>query len=335
MKIAVLGAGAWGTALSMVFARDSAHSATLWARDPGLCAALQAARENERYLPGRAFPDVLKISSDFAAAVEGADLALLAAPLAGFRTTLRRLRQTAPALPFLWVCKGLEADSGLLPHQVAAEEMAGAGSGTGGVPFGALTGPSFADEVARGLPTAVTLASADADYARAMAQALSGQRLRIYASADIIGAEVGGAVKNVLAIAAGISDGLGLGLNARAALITRGLAETVRFGMALGARRETFMGLAGMGDLILTCTGDLSRNRRVGLALAAGRPLAAITRELGHVAEGVPSAREVARRAAALGVDMPITQAVCGVLDGSTSPARAVEQLMGRDPKDE
>lgn len=335
MKIAVLGAGAWGTALAIAFARNNAHALTLWARDAGLCAAMRAARENERYLPGRAFPETLALSSDFAAAVEGADLALLAAPLAGFRATLRMLRLAAPTLPFLWVCKGLEADSGLLPHQVAAEEMAGAGSGVAGVAYGALTGPSFADEVARGLPTAVTLASADAGYARAMAQSLSGQRLRIYANDDLIGAEVGGAVKNVLAIAAGISDGLGLGLNARAALITRGLAETVRFGMALGARRETFMGLAGLGDLILTCTGDLSRNRRVGLALAAGRPLAAITRELGHIAEGVPSAREVLRRATTLNVDMPITQAVCAVLDGRTSAAIAVEQLMGREPKDE
>ncbi len=338
MKIAVLGAGAWGTALAIAFARNNAHAPTLWARDADLCAAMRAARENERYLPGRVFPETLALSADFAAAVEGADLALLAAPLAGFRATLRMLRRAAPKLPFLWVCKGLEADSGLLPHQVAAEEMAGAEDEVAGVAevnFGALTGPSFADEVARGLPTAVTLASADAGYARAMAQSLSGQRLRIYASDDVIGAEVGGAVKNVLAIAAGISDGLGLGLNARAALITRGLAETVRFGMALGARRETFMGLAGMGDLILTCTGDLSRNRRVGLALAAGRPLAAITRELGHVAEGVPSAWEVSRRATALDVDMPITQAVCAVLEGRTSAAIAVEQLMGRDPKDE
>ncbi len=335
MKIAILGAGAWGTALAIAISRNPAHVPTLWARDAKLCAAMQAARENERYLPGRVLPETLTLSSDIADAVKDAELAVLAAPLAGFRNTLKMLRQSAPKLPFLWVCKGLEADSGLLPHQVAAEEITAIGGKVAQPAFGVLTGPSFADEVARGLPTAVTLASADASFARAMAQTLSGQRLRIYASDDLVGAEVGGAVKNVLAIAAGISDGLGLGLNARAALITRGLAETVRFGVALGARRETFMGLAGMGDLILTCTGDLSRNRRVGLALAAGRPLAAITHELGHVAEGVPSAREVLRRAAALGVDMPITQAVCAVLDGRTSAAIAVEQLMGRDPKDE
>ncbi|MBI3523357.1 MAG: NAD(P)-dependent glycerol-3-phosphate dehydrogenase [Betaproteobacteria bacterium] len=332
MKIAVLGAGAWGTALAIALARHNRHALTLWGRDPGLCAAMRTARENPTYLPGQRFPETLTITADFPAALKDADLTLLAAPLAGFRTTLRRLRQAAPALPFLWVCKGLETGSGLLPHQVAAEETTGTGNRAS---FGVLTGPSFAEEVARGLPAAVTLASADADYARAVAQALSGPRLRVYASDDLIGAEVGGAVKNVMAIAAGISDGLGLGLNARAALITRGLAETVRFGAVLGAQRATFMGLAGMGDLILTCTGDLSRNRRVGLALAAGRPLAEITRELGHVAEGVTSAREISRRATMLGVDMPITQAVCAVLDGRTSAASAVEQLMGRDAKEE
>ncbi|MDD5177401.1 MAG: NAD(P)-dependent glycerol-3-phosphate dehydrogenase [Sterolibacterium sp.] len=330
MKIAVLGAGAWGTALAIAFARSDAHAVTLWVHDAGLVARLQAARENPAYLPGQAFPKALALTGDFAASVDRAELALIAAPLAELRSTLSTLRRTAPSLHFLWVCKGLEAGTGLLPHQVAAEEMT-----TSATSNGVLTGPSFAEEVARGLPTAVTLASVDAGFARTMSQALSSQRLRIYAGSDVIGAEVGGAVKNILAIATGICDGLGLGLNARAALITRGLAETVRFGMALGARRETFMGLAGMGDLILTCTGDLSRNRRVGLALASGQTLETITRELGHVAEGVPSAREVARRAAQLNVDMPITQTVCALLDGRLSAAAAVEQLMARDPKDE
>lgn len=328
MNIAILGAGAWGTALAVVFAR--AHDVTLWARDAKVCAAMQAARENQRYLPGCAFPETLKLSADLAGAVGGVDLALIATPLSGLRPTLHQLRATAADLPFIWLCKGLEAGSGLLPHQVAAEEMAGTTARCG-----VLSGPSFAEEVAHGLPAAVTLASADAEFARSMVQALAGRRLRIYANDDLIGVEVGGAVKNVLAIAAGISDGLGLGLNARAALITRGLAEAMRFGQALGARRETFMGLAGMGDLILTCTGDLSRNRRVGLALAAGQPLADITRELGHVAEGVSSAREVVRRSAALGVELPIIQAVCAVLDGHLSPVAAVEQLMNRDPKAE
>jgi glycerol-3-phosphate dehydrogenase (NAD(P)+) len=226
------------------------------------------------------------------------------------------------------VCKGLEAGSGLLPHQVVAEVM-------GKAVCGVLTGPSFALEVARGLPTAITLVATDAAFAEAMAQSLHGGNLRIYANQDLVGAEVGGAVKNVLAIATGICDGLGLGLNARAALITRGLAEITRFGEALGARRETFMGLAGMGDLILTCTGDLSRNRRVGLLLAEGKALEDISRELGHVAEGVPAAREVARRATELGIDMPITRAVAAVLDGRITPRAAVEQLMARDPTHE
>ena len=331
MNIAILGAGAWGTALAIAFAR--AHEVTLWARDTGLCATMQAARANERYLPGSTFPETLKLSADFAAAVYGVDLVLIATPLAGLRPTVRMLCQTAPAVPFLWLCKGLEAGTGLFPHQGVAEERGDAS--VAACPCGALTGPSFAEEVARGLPTAVTLASSDAGFARGMTQALSGPRLRIYANGDVIGAEVGGAVKNVLAIASGISDGLGLGHNAWAALITRGLAEIVRFGLALGARRETLMGLAGMGDLILTCTGDLSRNRRVGLALATGRSLADIVRELGHVAEGVSSAREVARRATSLGIEMPIVQAVCAVLDGRFPASAAVDHLMGRDPKDE
>ncbi|SMB24055.1 glycerol-3-phosphate dehydrogenase (NAD+) [Sterolibacterium denitrificans] len=332
MKIAVIGAGAWGTALAIAFARGASHQVTLWARDPALCARMQALRENAPYLPGQTFPDALVVRDDFPATVDAAELLLLATPLAGLRPILRQWRGTANAVarPFLWLCKGLEAETGLLPHQIVAEEL-------NGWPalHGALTGPSFAEEVARGLPAAVTLASADAGFARAMAQELSGARLRIYANDDVIGAEVGGAVKNVLAIASGISDGLGLGHNARAALITRGLAEIVRFGLALGARRETLMGLAGMGDLILTCTGDLSRNRRVGLALAAGRTLADSVRELGHVAEGVYSARAVARRAAELQVEMPIVQAVCAVLDGQLSAAAAVDRLMQRDPKDE
>ncbi len=330
MKISIIGAGAWGTALAIAFARRTTHCVTLWARDAGLCATMAAARENERYLPGAAFPATLKVCADIDVALADADLLLLATPLAGSRPTLKLLRAKGSQTPFLWLCKGLEAGTGLLPHQVAVEEL-----GHLAISHGALTGPSFAEEVARALPTAVTLASTDADFARSMAHELSGSRLRIYASDDVIGVEVGGAVKNVLAIASGISDGLGLGHNARAALITRGLAEIVRFGLALGARRETLMGLTGMGDLILTCTGDLSRNRRAGGALAAGRSLLDIVRELGHVAEGVSTAREVARRAAALGIDMPIVAAVCAVIDGHLSAADAVDRLMMRDPRDE
>lgn len=326
MRIAVLGAGAWGTALAIAFA--ARHEVTLWARDPARVADMARENENARYLPNCPFPSGLRVTADFSAALAGAGLAILAAPLAGLRPMLEQLKSAGARPPFLWVCKGLEAGTGLLPHQVVAEVI-------GTAACGVLTGPSFALEVARGLPTAITLAATDAAFARAMAQSLHGGNLRIYANEDLVGAEVGGAVKNVMAIATGICDGLGLGNNARAALITRGLVEITRFGEALGARRETFMGLAGMGDLMLTCTGDLSRNRRVGLLLAEGRALSDIVRELGHVAEGVPAAREVARRAAELGVDMPITRAVTAVLDGRITPRAAVDQLMAREAKHE
>jgi glycerol-3-phosphate dehydrogenase (NAD(P)+) len=326
MRIAVLGAGAWGTALAIAFA--GRHAVSLWARDATRVADMARLRENQRYLPACPFPPALQVTADLKTALSAADLAILAAPLAGLRPLLEQIKLIAPAMPFLWVCKGLEAGSGFLPHQVVEQVM-------GDAVCGVLTGPSFALEVARGLPTAVTLAATDADFAAGTAHALHGGNLRIYATEDLIGAEVGGAVKNVLAIATGICDGLGLGLNARAALITRGLVEITRFGEALGASRETFMGLAGMGDLILTCTGELSRNRRVGLLLAEGRALPDITRELGHVAEGVPAAREVARRAVELGIEMPITRAVTAVLDGRITPRAAVEQLMARDPKHE
>jgi glycerol-3-phosphate dehydrogenase (NAD(P)+) len=326
MRIAVLGAGAWGTALAIAFA--GRHAVNLWARDAAGAEDMALRRENLRYLPGCRFPDALKVSADLQSALAASDLAILAAPLAGLRPLLQQVKAVAPDRPFLWACKGLEAGSGLLPHQVVGEVM-------GNAACGVLTGPSFALEVARGLPAAITLAATDADFAETTAQRLHGGNLRIYANEDLTGSEVGGAVKNVLAIATGICDGLGLGLNARAALITRGLVEITRFGEALGARRETFTGLAGMGDLILTCTGQLSRNRRVGLLLAEGRALPDISRELGHVAEGVPAAREVNHRATGLGVDMPITRAVTAVLDGRITPRAAVEQLMARDPKHE
>ena len=326
MRIAVLGAGAWGTALAIAFSRR--HEVTLWVRDRAQAAAMQAGRVNARYLPGCTLPDSLGIGSDFSVA-GGSELNLVATPLAGLRATLRQLRAVAPAIPVLWACKGLEAGSQLLPHQIVAEELGRT------VLCGALTGPSFAEEVARGLPTAITLAAADGGFAGSMAQALHNARLRIYANQDVVGAEVGGALKNVMAIAAGISDGMGFGLNARAALITRGLAEISRLGMALGGRMETFMGLAGMGDLILTCTGDLSRNRRVGLELAKGLSLEQILRELGHTAEGVSSAREVALLAGRLGIEMPITQAVHSVLYEAVPASQAVEQLLSRDTRPE
>lgn len=326
MKIAVLAAGAWGTALALAFA--ARHPVTLWAREADLVEEMQARRENLRFLPGFPFPDALEITGDLQAAVQQAGLILVATPIAGLRPTVKALAAQGVRLPLLWVCKGFEAGSGKLPHQVVQEEMPG-------VPCGVLSGPSFAQEVAGGQPTAITLAARDADFARAMAQELHGGHLRIYASDDLVGAEVGGAVKNILAIATGVCDGLQLGLNARAALVTRGLAEIARLGVALGARKETFMGLAGVGDLILTCTGDLSRNRRVGLGLAAGKSLEQVLADLGHVAEGVPTALEVDRLAARLGVDMPITAAVAAVLQGRVAVRDVVEQLLARDPRDE
>ena len=327
MNLSVLSAGAWGTALAIAFA--ARHKVTLWAREAEVVAGMREQRENTRFLPGHPLPESMIIEADFDAAVASADLLVVATPLAGLRATLQRLAVIAPGKPLVWVCKGLEAGTAKLPNVIAAETL------VTGTCYGALSGPSFAEEVASGLPTAVTLAANNAEFARDTALALHTPRLRIYANDDLPGVEVGGAVKNVLAIATGISDGLGLGLNARAALITRGLAEIARLGSVLGGKRDTFMGLAGMGDLILTCTGDLSRNRRVGLALATGKTLPQILEDLGHVAEGVSTAREVAKLATELGVEMPITQAVNAILHHGVGAAAAVEQLLSRDPKSE
>jgi len=326
MRIAVFGAGAWGTALAIAFSRG--HDVVLWSRESSEIAALRQDGENRRYLPGIPLPATLSFSDDLQQAAQ-ADLHLVVTPLAGLRSTARALRAAAPATPLLWACKGLEAGTAKLPHQIIEEELGAE------APCGVLTGPSFAAEVAQGLPAAVTIAARDIAFARHWVQALHNNRLRLYANDDLIGAEVGGAVKNVMAIAAGVADGMGFGLNARAALITRGLAEITRLGIALGGRRDTFMGLAGLGDLVLTCTGDLSRNRRVGLLLAEGKTLPDILQALGHVAEGVSTTREVAALSTHLGVDMPITRAVDGVLAGKLSARDAVEQLLARDPKQE
>ena len=269
------------------------------------------------------------MTAEFAVALAQADLALVATPTSGLREVLERIRAAGFGGPVVWACKGFEQASGKLPHQVAAEVLGERHA------CGVLSGPSFALEVARGLPTALTLAARDTDFARRIARELHQPTLRVYYSSDVSGVEISGAVKNVMAIAAGISDGLGLGLNARAALVTRGLAELARLGTALGGRAETFMGLAGAGDLILTCTGELSRNRRVGLLLARGEPLASTLKQLGHVAEGVFSARAVESLAAEKGVDMPITRAVCGVLFRGASPREAAQQLLARDPREE
>lgn len=327
LNLTIVGAGAWGTALAIAF--SARHRVTLWTREPDVTQAMLSERENRRFFPGHRLPDALNIGTDFAASVASADVLVLATPLIGFRPTVRLLRDSGLRKPLIWVCKGLEAETAQLPHQIVAAEL-----GEDAV-YGALTGPSFAEEVANGLPTAITLASNTPDFARQMALELHSPRLRIYANDDLPGAEVGGAVKNVMAIAAGICDGLKFGHNARAALITRGLAEMARLGVALGGQPQTFMGLAGMGDLILTCTGDLSRNRQVGLALAAGKSLAQILEDLGHVAEGVSTAREVTRLAARLGIEMPITEAVNAILHHDVPAMAAVEKLLSREPKQE
>ncbi|HKU71240.1 MAG TPA: NAD(P)H-dependent glycerol-3-phosphate dehydrogenase [Burkholderiales bacterium] len=327
MNIAVLGAGAWGTAIAIYL--SARHGVRLWARDAALLGAMRAGRTNDRYLPGFALPEALTIADDLASALSGADLALAAVPTNGLRETLRAMKNAARATPVVWLCKGFEAGKAILPHQVCAEEL------DAGVPRAVLSGPSFAEEVARGLPAALTLASIDADFARSTASALHGTTLRIYRSEDVVGVEAAGAVKNVIAIAAGVSDGLALGLSARAALMTRGLAEMTRLGVALGGRAETFMGLAGAGDLILTCTGDLSRNRRVGLELARGAPLDKVLSDLGHTAEGVLTARAVASLAESRKIEMPITRAVCRVLENPSQARAAVQELLARELKTE
>jgi glycerol-3-phosphate dehydrogenase (NAD(P)+) len=333
MKISVLGAGAWGTALAMAAA--ARHDTLLWTRDAAQAAQMREQRRNVRYLPEVALPAGLRIVADHAAALRHASggLLVIATPTAALR---ERLAALPPRMPALWLCKGFESGSGELGHEIARELRPEA-------PAGVLSGPSFALEVARGQPTALVAASSDAALRDAAVQAFHGDTLRVYRSSDPIGVEVGGAVKNVLAIATGLVDGLAAqdgephrpGLNARAALVTRGLAEMTRLGVALGARAQTFMGLSGLGDLVLTATGDLSRNRRVGLLLAQGLALPQILAQLGHVAEGVYSAPTVLERARRAGVQMPITQSVVEVLAGRVQPVQAMWQLMSREATSE
>ena len=337
MKIVVLGAGAWGTALAIHAASHVAagHQVTLWARDAALVKALQTSRTNQRYLPGIALPGALLLASggasgdesEVADAVAGQDLAIIATPVSAARVMLQALQHVS--VPVAWLSKGFEAPVhapfGLLVHEIRAQVAINLRAGV-------LSGPSFAQEVASAQPTALVAASEHADVTRALVQAFHSPTLRVYASDDIMGVEVGGAVKNVLAIATGLCDGLQLGLNARAALVTRGLAEMTRLGVALGARAETFTGLSGLGDLVLTATGDLSRNRKVGLLLAQGQTLQQAVESLGHVAEGVYCARTVVQRAERLGIEMPISSAVVALLDGKITPHQAVASLMGRGP---
>lgn len=327
MNVSVLGSGAWGTALAISAARRSA-SVLLWGRDAAQIEQMQQDRRNDRYLPGVGLPSGLALTDDWDLAMQhaGTDgLLVIGTPMASLGDLLARVPRHATVL---WLCKGFDKTTGRLGHEIA---RAVHGQGRSGV----LSGPSFALEVAQGQPTALVAASQDASVGEMAVAAFHSDSLRVYTSQDPVGVEVGGAVKNVLAIATGIADGLQLGLNARAALITRGLAEMTRLGVALGAQPDTFMGLSGLGDLVLTATGHLSRNRTVGLQLAEGKPLPTILRELGHVAEGVYSAATVLRRAQGLHVAMPITQAVVQVLEGSLSPRDAVQALMARDARPE
>ncbi|MDI1310350.1 MAG: NAD(P)-dependent glycerol-3-phosphate dehydrogenase [Methylotenera sp.] len=326
-KIAVLGAGAWGTALAMNISQR--HQVSLWARNAGHVSGMRKARANPLYLGDFKFNDQLQVEDDLATALHGADLILSVVPTAGFRGILQDIKALGCKLPIIWAHKGLEPLSAKLPYEVALEELGREQK------WGALSGPSFAAELVRGLPTAVTLAANDKAFANEAALLIHGANLRVYHTTDVIGVSVGGAVKNVMAIAAGISDGMGFGNNARAAMITRGLAEMTRFGVALGASHETFMGLAGAGDLILTCTGQYSRNREVGLQLASGKSLADILQGLGHVAEGVNTAREVMRRANTISVDMPITYEVNQAISNGKSAKDAVTDLLGRGQKQE
>ncbi len=324
MKITIIGAGAWGTALAITLATN--HRVTLCGRDAAQITEMQNMRCNQRYLPDSPLPDGLVLSTDLASTLADSELAIFAIPTAGLRTTLQQFAKSRRDIGVVWVCKGFEASTSLLPHQVVDEVL------PKGTKSAVLSGPSFAQEVARSLPTALTLASSDEEFSRSTAQLLHHARLRVYASNDVIGVEVGGAVKNVMAIASGICDGMGLGQNARAALITRGLAEITRLGLKLGGRSETLSGLSGLGDLILTCTGDLSRNRQVGLLLAQQQDLTMILNKLGHVAEGVYTVREVHRLSKSLDVAMPICDAVYRILYENIPAAEMVAELLNRTP---
>ena len=327
--VSVLGAGSWGTALAMLLARNG-HPVKLWDRDRDHIERLCSERLNQRYLPGIELPELLTPVADFEAALDATDYILVVVPSIGFRSVIRKLRAHAGAeFNLIWASKGLEPDTGKFLHQVVNEELPDHRL------IAALSGPSFAMEVARGLPTAVTVASTNSDYARQVAELFHCTRFRAYTSEDVIGVELGGAIKNVLAIAAGISDGLGYGANARAALITRGLAEIMRLGITLGGQRDTFMGLAGVGDLVLTCTDDQSRNRRLGLALGRGVALDKAVAEIGQAIEGLHTVRELAGLAKSRQVDMPITQQVKQVLYDGFDAAAAVEALFTRELKAE
>lgn len=327
--VTVLGSGSWGTALAAQMARQG-HDTLIWGRDPAQIEAINARHENPRYLPGVALPLNLRATLDFEAAVAAASMLLVVTPSHAFTETVRRLAPLRPAgCGVAWASKGFEPGTGRFLHEVAGELLGHE------VPLAIVTGPSFAKEVAQGLPTAVTVHSDDDGFAQAVADVLHSPTFRAYTGSDMLGAELGGAMKNVLAVATGVADGMGLGLNARAGLITRGMNEMLRLGAALGARPETLMGLAGVGDLVLTCTGDLSRNRRLGLALGRGQTIAEAVAAIGQVVESMQTADEVMRQAEAHGIDLPISQQVQRVLHGEITPAEGLKELLAREQKPE
>jgi glycerol-3-phosphate dehydrogenase (NAD(P)+) len=324
----VIGAGSWGTALAILLAREG-HPTQLWGRDSAQLDAMRENRRNMRYLPDAVFPEDLQIAADLAEALKVSRDALIAVPSHAFRETLESVRpHLAPDSRVAWATKGFEITTGLLPHQVVREVL-------GETPGAVLSGPTFAKEVGAGLPTAMTIASADERFAKELALSLSGPSFRAYTQTDIMGVEVGGAVKNVIAIGSGIADGMGFGANTRVALITRGLAEMMRLGVRLGAQRETFMGLAGLGDLVLTCTDDQSRNRRFGMALGRGASPTSAQSAIHQVIEGVPAARAVYDVAQRLQVDMPICREIYGIMYENKPVRAAVQALMGRDVRSE
>jgi glycerol-3-phosphate dehydrogenase (NAD(P)+) len=327
-QIAVLGAGSWGTALAIQFAR-AGRTTVLWGRDVPQMRAMEGARRNDRYLPDAVFPESLSVQSELCTALRARDI-LFAVPSHALRSSLE---ESAPHLRddarVAWATKGFELATGLLPHEVAAEVLGPK------IPLAVISGPTFAKEVGAGLPTAMTIAANDTVFAKELAQNISAYNFRAYTSADIVGVEVGGAVKNVLAIGAGISDGLGYGANTRIALIARGLAEMMRLGVALGGHKDTFMGLAGLGDLVLTCTDNLSRNRRFGLALARGLSTQSALESIGQVVEGFLAAKAVRNVAARKNVEMPICEQIYRILHDGVSPEAATKELMSRALKPE
>jgi len=328
-KIAILGSGSWGTALAILAARNGCQ-ALLWGHNAEHVEILARDRQNRRYLPGIIFPENLAVTSELAEVAAFSDILLVCVPSHAFKTILAQIKPyLADNVQIAWATKGFNPDGGSLLHEIVADIFSAQ------TPAAIISGPSFAREVAADLPTAITIASSQPGFARQLADILHSAHFRTYTSTDIIGVEVGGAVKNVLAIAAGIADGLSLGANTRAALITRGLTEIIRLGLQLGGKQDTFMGLAGLGDLILTCTDNQSRNRRLGLALGQGKGIAAAMQEIGQEVEGVSAAKETFSLAQKYGIDMPITEQTYKVLYENLDPLTAVENLLARELKPE